>query len=480
MGQFSSEGVRNWLGIRYGATPNGTLRFRPPQRAAVVPRNTVYNATSYSPGCPQNRGVNYLGFKLLTGFTDGEDGEDCLSLNIWSPSVDRLNSSSNATYAGTAVLVWIYGGAFQFGTSNVSYYNGNNFVQNNEDLTVVTLNYRTNIFGFPGGTSALSPYQLNVGLADQRLAIEWVYANIAQFGGDPERITLFGESAGASSVGAYPYAYQYDPIVKGLIMQSGSEYLMATEVASNETLNALSWNTIANQTGCGIGSNSSVTTPAKQLSCLQTVDWRLLQSATSNYTASTAAFAPKRDNNTVFDASQYTALSASGQFARLPVLIGNNLNEGSLLVALSPGISPDLITKFGFQCPAGSVSAARQNYSIPSWQYLYLGKFPNLNPPELASYGVYHSSEIPMVFGTYNVSTVNATASQAEIDASRAIQGGWAAFARNPASGLTQYGWPQYQFNGTSLIQLAPNGTAQVTYNSSQAYNMGCNLSPVT
>ena len=97
------------------------------------------------------------------------------------------------------MLVWFYGGAFAFGASNTPFYDGNNFVRDQEDLTLVSINYRTNVFGFPLGTNTLSPYALNLGLLDQRMAVEWIYNNIRAFGGDPERITLFGESAGGKT-----------------------------------------------------------------------------------------------------------------------------------------------------------------------------------------------------------------------------------------------------------------------------------------
>ena len=482
-GQYSSPTVRNWLGIRYGASPSGNLRFRPPQRAPILPANTVFNATSYSPSCPQNRGIAYVGFKALTGLVDGEDGEDCLSLNIWSPSIQRLralasNSTSNSTYSGTAVAVWIYGGAFTFGSSNTTYYEGNNFVENNDDLTIVTLNYRTNIFGFPTGTSAVSPYQVNNGLADQRMAIEWVYNNIAAFGGDPERITLFGESAGASSIGAYPYAYQYDPIVKGMILESGSEFLMVQELSSNDTLNTIGWNTVANASGCPLPTNSTGTTASRsQLTCMQSVPWQTIQSAVSNYSASTSVFTPHTDNYTVLDATGYSTRLMQGEFARIPVFVGSNNDEGTILQALSPGIPPELITTFGFTCPAAQVAAGRERYNVPSWQYRFLAKdLPQINPPQLAAYGAYHSSEIPLVFGTYNNSQIQNT-SRETITLSNDMQKTWAAFMKNPTSGITKYGLPQYVANGTTLIQYGINSTTPVSLNRSQAYNANCGSS---
>lgn len=465
--------VREWLGVRYGQPTNGTLRFRPPQRAKVLPADQVFQASTYSPSCPQNRGSAYQGFNFITPLGNATDGEDCLSVNIWAPSVDRLNSSS----AGTAVMVWIYGGAFTFGTSNTPGYQGDAIVRDNDDVTVVSLNYRTNAFGFPAGASALTPFETNLGLKDQRLAIEWVYNNIRAFGGDPSRIILFGESAGASSIGAYPYTYASDPIVTGLIMESGSEYLMASEAVANQTLADEGWNYLASQVGCSMSTTANTTAGVEmiaglaQLECMQNVSFTSIQQAVSNYSGSTVAFQPRPDNISVLTAAQYSAASSAELFAKLPILIGTNDNEGSILTALTPGISPDALTLYGFTCPAAAVATSRQNASVPSWQYRYLGMWPDINP--IPALGVYHSSEIGLVFGTYNISTIAPPTAQ-EIAFSHEMQGGWVAFAKDPVNGLKQYGWPVYEASGTTLIQLGQNNMSMTTFNNSQAYNTGC------
>lgn len=113
--------------------------------------------------------------------------EDCLTLNLWT------KPQSGET--GKAVLIWIYGGGYTSGTTNTTAYNGK-YLADTEDVIVVTVNYRVGFFGLPGNPDG----RTNLGLLDQRLAVEWVRDNIAAFGGDPDRITLFGQSAGGSSV----------------------------------------------------------------------------------------------------------------------------------------------------------------------------------------------------------------------------------------------------------------------------------------
>lgn len=477
-GQYSSPTVRNWLGIRYGKSTNGTRRFRRPQRADVLPTDQVFNASSFSPSCGQNGG----------GGNRTTYGDDCLSLNIWAPATSRSNSSSL-----TPVMIWIYGGGFLSGSSSLSLYNGNNFVRDQDNLTVVTINYRTSLFGFPAGSS-LGPLELNPGLQDQRLAVEWVYNNIREFGGDPSKITLFGESAGAESIGAWQHAYEFDPIAQGLILQSGSEFLLtATTAKFNATNTNTAWQTVSNMTGCG---QNATTTPAQQLTCMQNVDFDTLQT-TLNMASGSRNFLPTVDGILVFSQEEYMRRDQAGQFAQLPLLLGNNNNEGTTLVgsyASGTGGSDfavNFITQFSFTCPAAQVAASHTNSSslsapLPTWQYRYFGTWPNITPPN-STLGAFHGSEITMVFGNYNSSMSNPV-SQAQIRTSQTMQGAWAAFAKDPQTGLTEYGWPIFSANGTSMIEIAKNyynvsssvlatDLPIVTFNSSQAYNTGCSVS---
>lgn len=133
--------------------------------------------------------------------------EGCLFVNMWTP---RRNTTELK-----AVMIWIYSGGFSMGDSSTEVYNGARFAHN-QNVVAVSLNYRTNVFGFPTGPPGLR--DLNPGLLDQRLAVEWTKRNIEGFGGDPERMVLWGESAGASSVDYYAFAWaEGDPLVQGFI-----------------------------------------------------------------------------------------------------------------------------------------------------------------------------------------------------------------------------------------------------------------------
>src|ERR1700739_3689903 len=179
--------IRTWKGIRYAAPPLGDLRFRipqPPQRWTEV-----VDATCFGPACPQPTPPNV---PLDLG---APQGEDCLSLNIWA-------SSDTAPGDAKPVMVWLHGGAYILGSSGQPLYDGRTLAGDG-DVVVVTVNYRLGVLGFLDFSSfdtAGRRFDLNIGLHDVLAALRWVRDNIAAFGGDPERVTLFGESAGAGIV----------------------------------------------------------------------------------------------------------------------------------------------------------------------------------------------------------------------------------------------------------------------------------------
>ncbi|TVY75945.1 Cholinesterase [Lachnellula suecica] len=491
--------VSEYLGIPFAEPPVGELRFAAPQK---YNGGSVVNGTDFGFTCPSpprtNNGKaalttygNFLVDQLLE--TDGyEFSEDCLTLNVWTKPDPRG--------AKKAVMIWIYGGSFTGGGTANPLYNGQ-YLADTEDVVIVTLNYRLNILGFPGNPAGTN----NLGLLDVRLAIEWIQDNIGALGGDPARMTLFGQSAGGGLVDLYSFAYPSDPIVQGLIAESG--------VASGTKLKTLEeasvyWYQVADIVGCG-----NLTSNADDvLACMRTKDYNSLLTAIPMST-----FIPSYDNVVVFD--DYNARAIAGNFAQLPMLTGSNDNEEALFAAIadSPGqtvnLTSQVLGNLEFACAAQLRANISNAHGIPNWLYRYFGDFANTQlSPKLGAYpGAYHGAEISQIWNTTGAGSLHGTAasgvsrlqsipvrsfviipkyfrthervfggcglhylqkSPVNLSTEQYLQncivrGAWTTFAKDPDNGLTYYqdGWPEYNPLSASLIRLGynnKNGTNRV------------------
>src|SRR5216683_6170285 len=199
------DAVSSWKGIPYAKPPLEALRFRPPQPPEAWPG--IRQATQFGPVAMQSSAIEKLAGRRLSM------SEDCLTLNIWSPGADEKLRP---------VLVWIHGGGFEIGSG--SFHDGTPFAAHG-DVVMVTLNYRLGSLGFlhlvePGSEAyAVSG---NCGLLDQVAALQWVQNNIATFGGDPDRVTVFGESAGAMSIATLLALPTAQGLFQQAILQSGA------------------------------------------------------------------------------------------------------------------------------------------------------------------------------------------------------------------------------------------------------------------
>ncbi|MGC9997334.1 MAG: carboxylesterase family protein [Terriglobia bacterium] len=209
-GTRDKNAVTAYLGIPFGAPPVGELRWRPPQPANRW--EGVRAADHFGASCMQNEPGSRLPW-TEEFMTQGAVSEDCLFLNVWMPA-----KSTNEKHA---VMVYFYGGGFNEGSSSVAVYNGAELAR--QGVIVVTSNYRVGPLGFlvhPDLTKE-SPHHSsgNYGLLDQIAALDWVQKNIAAFGGDPGRVTIFGQSAGAISVADL----MRSPLAKGLFARAIAE-----------------------------------------------------------------------------------------------------------------------------------------------------------------------------------------------------------------------------------------------------------------
>lgn len=193
------DGVHTFLGIPYAAPPFGPNRMRPPQ--PVESWDGVRDATTYAPAVPQVAPPEAAGPDWDSALT----GEDCLALNVWTPDPGA---------AGLPVMVWIQGGAFEISSSAA--YDGSRFAR--DGVVCVVINWRVGADGF----LYLGDGIADVGLLDQVAALEWVRDNIASFGGDPGNVTVFGESAGAMSIGTLLAVPRAEGLFRRAILESGA------------------------------------------------------------------------------------------------------------------------------------------------------------------------------------------------------------------------------------------------------------------
>lgn len=302
--------VHQYLGIPYAEPPIGDRRWAPPE--ALNQGHVEIQATQLPPSCMQyltelgdtiyTRDV--LEYNLQGLNTTGAVSEDCLTLSVWAPA----DAAANAT--AYPVLIFVHGGAFGTGGQNVPYQIPAQWVDRDPHHIVVSFHYRLNIFGFPSA-AGLAAQSQNLGLLDQRAAVAWLRANVAAFGGDPDQMVLWGNSAGAIAVDYYGFAYPADPIVRGLIMDSGTAF---SPTPTNDTTYA-NFTFVAENVGCaGLAED-----PVQQVACMRGVDADTIEEFIAAYQDSgevpTILFRPFYDEKLVF--SNYTARAEAGLQAHL-------------------------------------------------------------------------------------------------------------------------------------------------------------------
>ncbi|KAJ7304537.1 Carboxylesterase, partial [Mycena albidolilacea] len=420
----------SFKGVRFGQAPVGGLRWQPP-----VPFVSAgsHNSTVLAPACIQQFSFSTSEFtqSLFNNPPPASENEDCLFLNVWAPAKSTAQKKS--------VMLWLFGGGLEFGTASLPGYDGTSFAAN-QGIIVVTINYRTNVFGFPASRD-LPITQNNLGFLDQELALKWVQLNIAQFGGDPNKVTIMGQSAGAASVGLAIVRDRVNAPFRAGILLSGAP------TSSSPVPSFSSFDAFADAVGC-----TETPGPAR-LRCLRNVPASTIRNFTNGPLG--VSFGPVVDNVTAFT-NPLERLRA-GASAQVPIMLGNMENDASVfalgmtnlaafLEGEAPGvpISPDLVRSLypgqndtevisdalrdlGFRCPDELWSDAVTAAGVSSvFRYTYGAVFADLQV--FPGAGAWHSSEIGPLFGTFNRST----ATPAEVTWSATFQTAVANFIKDP------------------------------------------------
>ncbi|KAI0691678.1 extracellular triacylglycerol lipase precursor [Earliella scabrosa] len=488
-------GVDFFGGIPFAEPPLGGLRFAPPVLKDTLDGRTL-NATEFGAPCVQFD---------LPGVS-----EDCLTLNVFRPASIPSN-------AALPVMVWIYGGGFLQGFTSL--YNASAIVAQSvlrsTPVVFVSINYRLGPFGFPQGGEAEQHGALNLGLKDQLAGLQWVQRHVAAFGGDPTKVTVFGQSAGSISIAELFLNSGLERLVRGAIFESGSAASLPIFTASRRQP---VWDTfVSNVPACASATRGNT------ISCMQNsgVDTATLLAAWEQTAASVPLpylFAPVLDGPNGLIPDLPSRLLAAGNFSKIPFMAGTVLDEGTSFVpdtisseqqivsfltlvdqpfTINPPLAfqqdvarllqlypdnPALGSPFGtgnetfglssqykraaalvgdvcFEATRREWIRAASRAGVQVYGYL----FTDHNAVEIPSRGVTHALEIPYAFG---LAATNSTSAAVRL-LSQAMVDYWISFTvsltPNDGRGLPKTSWPQYQSN--RQVVLLQFDTANFTTN---------------
>ncbi|TGO40966.1 hypothetical protein BHYA_0028g00070 [Botrytis hyacinthi] len=357
--------TRHFLGIPYAQSMFGKNHFRKAQPLPASAAQQIIHVYAFGPNCPQYEATPVSVYTDVRReyFIQGVNGDDCLSVSVWAPLYP--------TEEKVPVIVWIYGGGQTTGGSSVPYQNLQRWVQ--------------------------------------------------PFGGDPSRTVLWGQSAGATLTGALSIGWPGDPIVTGFIQDSGAVEGQGVHSVYTDTTHS-NFTFLANELGC-TGNTTS------QVECMSTYPQADIEAFIQYWTDAgktpALVFQSYNDNNNTF--ANYTAAYLSVHYAKLTKILGHNFIDGASTAALSSGPpemegptpEKELAATLHVRCGVVAEAQIRQSLNATTYRFEYSGNFSNLSP--LPFMGAYHSSELPMIFGTY--ADVGGDGTQFQKDTSEAMQG---------------------------------------------------------
>lgn len=472
VGKAEGQYVATWKGIPYAKAPINELRWKAPQKLDASDK--VYEAYYFGPTavqmeCSSEPSAMY------------PQSEDCLHLNVWNNTLDETTKKP--------VLVWIHGGGYILGGTAEPQYDGCNFVTYNPDVIYVSIDYRVDMLGFinltqvPGGEEYKE--SANLGLLDEVAALSWIHENIAAFGGDPDRVTIFGESAGGGSVSALTIMPQAKGLFKRAIIQSGSvtNLLRTTKESVQQTQNIL------DITGAKTVEDLLELTPSdiRKLSIIRT---KFGGPASYTFPELDGVVLPKNikdvmDNSDVRDGLDIMSGTTADEYQYWSKIYSKEVNGATIKAAINKFYTEDLstpeqrarfdqfratlpedeydrnvetvsYTSFHTPCRYEAKSHAKNGNKV--YQYLFTEK--------ATQYGSYHGFELGFLFG--NLSPDISCELDEAVRLSLVMQRMWVNFAKNgdPSiakgdfSTVDEINWEPYNVD-TQKVMLIDSDMAQ-------------------
>ncbi|THV05590.1 alpha/beta-hydrolase [Dendrothele bispora CBS 962.96] len=407
-GTFDSRNnVTNFLGVRYASAPVGNLRFSAPRQPAITPG--IQLADTQPSSCTSSRNpfstarASIREGQIETSVMKGT--EDCLFLNVHIPGESR-------PIEGLPVIVWIHGGGYSAGSAPA--YPGSDLIRaSGNRVVVVVVQYRLGLFGFLPGTKMKEGGALNAGLLDQDFALRWVQTHISKFGGDPEKVVIWGESAGAGSVLQHVIANDGNTDPKLFRAAMTSSTYLPSQYAYNSRISEALYNEVVSQANCAESINT--------LDCLRSARTEVLATVNTNISLDafygTFLFVPVIDGS--FITQRPTEVLKQGKVNGEALLAVVNTNEGDMFVDQKTDLdaarySGQLFPELGmeqerevaekYESLGNSVEQANRImgeaiFTCPT--YFLLDAFPNAYKGEFAIPPALHSHDISYYFTSW-------------------------------------------------------------------------------
>lgn len=466
------SGIWTYLGIPYAAPPTGDLRWRPPEPAN--PWEGIRNADKFGPSCPQA-----VAKEFGPEWYPGNMSEDCLYLNVWTPA-------TNSTIK-LPVMVFIYGGAYMRGSSALPLYNGTALAK--KGVVVVTFNYRVGVLGYMAHPqlSKESPHNSsgNYALLDQEAALRWVQNNIAAFGGDPYRVTIFGESAGAANIVSQLAIPQSRGLYSQAIVESGGVWTNGPAIIGYRTKEEAEEYGMKFAESLGYSGLDAIQ-KMRSVSAFDLVNETPYVWDSTFRGFHNVAFKTTIDGWLIPEAPQ--EIFRQGRQNPVPLIIGSNADEGTLLAANANMTVADyeqflhdsfgesaiyilakypartkeevqhqverIATDFDFALAskfiAGSMAGLNQSTYLYKFTYVLPGQ-PN---------GAYHTSELYFIFrpSYWKADPTSSAVSDYMMDM-------WTRFANtgNPNGGINVT-WPKYSSEKDQYLDIGANPVVKSGY----------------